>query len=136
AGLLAQRGVFIGTSSWKYAGWQGQLYDESRYVWHGKYSENRFQRLCLAEYAQVFKTVCVDAAYYKFPDERFLEGLCSQVPGDFVFAFKVTDQITIKHFPNLPRFGPRAGTPNEDFLDAALFDSAFLGPCKPLQKKI
>jgi len=70
---LAKDGVFVGTSSWKYPGWQGQLYDTDRYVWRGKYSAARFERLCLAEYAEVFKTVCVDAAYYKFPDRGYLE---------------------------------------------------------------
>ena len=54
---LAERGVFIGTSSWKYPGWRGQLYDKSRYVWRGRFAESRFERLCLAEYAGVFKTV-------------------------------------------------------------------------------
>ncbi|PYJ96442.1 MAG: hypothetical protein DME23_20775 [Verrucomicrobia bacterium] len=97
--------VFIGTSSWKYLGWRGQLYDEEKYVTRGKFSESRFNRDCLAEYAEVFKTVCVDAAYYKFPDDRHLEGMVSQVPSDFLFAFKVTDEITIKRFANLPRFG-------------------------------
>ena len=67
---LAARGVFIGTSSWKYLGWRGQLYDGERYVTRGKFSESRFNRDSLAEYAEVFKTVCVDAAYYKFPDQR------------------------------------------------------------------
>src|SRR5215212_10537177 len=113
---LAREGVFIGTSSWKYAGWRGQLYDESRYVFRGRLSEARFERLCLAEYAEVFPTVCVDAAYYKFPDARLLEELITDVPANFLFSFKVTDQITTKHFPNLPRFGERAGTANTDFL--------------------
>ena len=133
---LAREGVLIGTSSWKYPGWRGQLYDEERYVWHGKFSEARFERVCLREYAEVFKTVCVDAAYYKFPDHRFLEQLVSQVPADFLFALKVTDRITIKHFANLPRFGPRAGTANEDFLNASLFESAFLEPCRAFQPNI
>jgi uncharacterized protein YecE (DUF72 family) len=84
----------------------------------------------------VFKTVCVDAAYYKFPDHRFLEGLVSQVPPDFLFALKVTDRITIKRFADLPRFGRRAGTANEDFLNAGLFTSAFLGPCQPFQANL
>ncbi len=136
ANALAGEGVLLGTSSWKYPGWRGQLYHEDRYVWHGKFSEARFERLCLAEYAEVFKTVCVDAAYYKFPDHRFLEQLVSQVPADFLFALKVTDRITIKRFANLPRFGLRAGTANEDFLNAALFASAFLGPCREFQANI
>jgi len=136
AAALAGEGVVIGTSSWRYPGWQGQLYQPDRYIWHGKFSEARFERLCLAEYAEVFKTVCVDAAYYKFPDRGFLESLVSQVPADFLFGLKVTDQITIKRFADLPRFGRRAGTANDHFLDAGLFESAFLRPCREFQSNI
>lgn len=133
---LAANGVFIGTSSWKYPGWRGMLYDESRYVYRGKFAVSRFEKNCLSEYAEVFKTVCVDGAYYKFPDENYLTGLVSQVPEDFQFAFKVTDAITIKKFSNLPRFGERAGKLNEHFLDARLFERAFLNPCEPFRKNI
>src|SRR5262245_8388245 len=133
---LAKQGVFIGTSSWKYPGWRDQLYDEARYVRYGRFSEARFETLCLAEYAEVFKTVSVDAAYYKFPERHTLEDLASQVPADFLFALKVTDEITVKKFTNLPRFGPRAGKPNENFLNADLFASAFLGPCESIKPNI
>ena len=133
---LARQGAFIGTSSWKYPGWQGMLYDRARYVWRGRYSAARFERLCLAEYAEVFKTVGVDAAYYRFPDRPFLESLVSRVPPDFLFALKVTDVITIKRFPALPRFGRRAGQPNEGFLNAGLFASAFLKRCEPFRANI
>jgi len=130
AAVLASKGVLIGTSSWKYPGWRGMLYDESRYITRGKFSESRFNRDCLAEYAEVFKTVCVDAAYYKFPDHRYLGGMVSHVPEDFQFGVKVTDEITIKRFTNLPRFGLRAGKPNENFLNANLFTQAFLEQCE------
>lgn len=133
---LAAQGVFIGTSSWKYSGWRGQLYEDDRYVWKGRFSEARFEKQCLAEYAQVFKTVCVDAAYYKFPDERFMDGLFPQVSAEFRFTFKVTDQITIKRFQNLPRFGPLAGTDNLDFLNADRFISEFLGPLAPHRERV
>jgi uncharacterized protein YecE (DUF72 family) len=133
---LASRGVYLGTSSWKYPGWCGQLYDESRYAWRGKFSEKRFEQQCLAEYAEVFKSVCVDAAYYRFPDQAFIERMVVQVPEDFLFSLKVTDDITIKKFTNLPRFGVRAGKPNENFLNADLFASAFLRPCEPFKKNI
>ena len=133
---LASAGVFIGTSSWKYEGWRGMLYDESRYVYRGKFAASRFEKNCLAEYAEVFKTVCVDGAYYRFPDEKYLTGLVAQVPADFLFAFKVTDAITLRRFSNLPRFGARAGKPNEHFLDAGLFANAFLKPCEPFRKNI
>src|ERR1017187_9995135 len=101
AAQLAREGVFIGTSPWKYPGWLGQLYTNDRYVWHGRFSVARFERPCRADYAEVFKAVCVDAAYYKFPDQHFLEGLVGQVPADFRFALKVTDRITLKHYANL-----------------------------------
>jgi uncharacterized protein YecE (DUF72 family) len=133
---LARAGVFLGTSSWKYPGWLGQLYERDRYVWRGRYAESRFERDCLADYAEVFGTVCVDAAYYKFPDPRYLGNLAAQVPEDFRFAFKVTDEITVKKFPNLPRFGLRAGKPNENFLNANLFASAFLAPCEPFRRSV
>ena len=135
AGLSA-KGVFLGTSSWKYEGWRGLLYDESRYVYRGKFAGSRFEKNCLAEYAEVFKTVCVDAAFYKFPDEKYLTGLVSQVPEDFQFAFKVTDEVTIKKFPNLSRHGARAGQFNEHFLDAARFSRAFIKPCEAFRKQI
>src|SRR5271169_4386010 len=101
AAVLAQEGVFIGTSSWKYPGWRGMLYDESRYLWRNKFAVSRFEKNCLSEYAEVFKTVCVDAAYYTFQSVKYLEGLAGQVPPDFQFAFKVTEQITLKKYPNL-----------------------------------
>jgi uncharacterized protein YecE (DUF72 family) len=136
AAALAAEGVFIGTSSWKYDGWFGQLYTPARYVYRGKVAKTRFERDCLSEYAEVFKTVCVDAAYYTFPSHKYLEGLTAQVPADFQFGFKVTDEITIKKFPNLPRFGQRAGASNEHFLNAKLFEDAFLHACEPFRAKI
>ena len=44
---LAAQNVFIGTSSWKYPGWCGQLYEEQRYLTRGKFSEVKFERECL-----------------------------------------------------------------------------------------
>jgi len=49
---LAGQQVLIGTSSWKYPGWCGQLYDEQRYLTRAKFSEAKFERECLTEYAQ------------------------------------------------------------------------------------
>ena len=57
AALLAVQGVYIGTSSWKYPGWCGMLYDRARYEYRGKFAETRFKRDWLAEYAEVFKMV-------------------------------------------------------------------------------
>jgi len=136
AAALAARGVYIGTSSWKYEGWFGQLYTPARYEYRGKVAKTRFERDCLAEYAEVFKTVCVDAAYYDFPRREYLQKLVDAVPDDFRFGLKVTDAVTIKKFPDLARFGIRAGKPNEYFLDAGLFASAFLKPCEEIRSKV
>lgn len=133
---LAAQGVFIGASSWKYDGWIGQLYTRDRYEYRGKFADARFKRDCLREYAEVFKTVCVDAAYYTFPTVKNLEAMAAQVPSDFLFAFKVTDEITIKKFPNLDRFGHRAGQPNEHFLNADVFATGFLKPCEAIRQHV
>jgi uncharacterized protein YecE (DUF72 family) len=136
AAEFAGQGIFIGTSSWKYQGWLGQLYTPGRYEYRGKVAKTRFERDCLAEYAEVFKTVCVDAAYYDFPRVERLQGLADQVPEDFRFGFKVTDAITIKRFPQMDRFGVKAGQHNPDFLNADLFESAFLKPCAEVRGKV
>ncbi len=136
AAALAERGVYLGTSSWKYEGWLGQLYSPQRYHYRGKLARTRFERDCLAEYAEVFKTVCVDAAYYTFPNPSQLERMAAQVPGDFQFGFKVTDTITIRNYPKLDRFGDLAGKPNPNYLNAALFADAFLGPCELVRQQV
>jgi uncharacterized protein YecE (DUF72 family) len=133
---LAVQGVYVGTSSWKYPGWCGLLYDRVRYEYQGKFAETRFKRECLREYAGVFKTVCVDAAYYTFPSQQYLEGMVNQTLDDFLFGFKVTDAITIKKYPNLARFGDLAGKPNDNFLNADLFAKAFLKPCEAVRSSI
>ena len=33
---------------------------------------------------------------------NYIEGLAAQVPSDFQFGLKVTDEITVRKFPNLP----------------------------------
>jgi uncharacterized protein YecE (DUF72 family) len=136
AASLAIQGVYIGTSSWRYTGWCRTLYDPVRYEYRGKFAESRFKKNCLAEYAEVFKTVCVDAAYYTFPSQQYLEGMTVQTPDDFLFGFKVTDTITIKKFPRLNRFGDQAGKANEHFLDADLFVQAFLKPCESIRSHV
>jgi uncharacterized protein YecE (DUF72 family) len=132
----ARCNVFVGTSSWKYAGWLGLLYDEQHYLHRGKLAESRFDRDCLAEYAECFPTVCVDAAYYTFPSVEGLQKLQRQVPAEFLFSFKVTEDVTVKRFPNFPRYGKRAGLDNPRFLNAALFVDEFLGPCEHIRPNV
>jgi uncharacterized protein YecE (DUF72 family) len=133
--LARESNLRVGTSSWKYEGWIGQIYDAPRYLTRGRLSHQRFETGCLEEYAEVFPTVCVDAGYYRFPSEKYLANLCAQVPDDFRLSFKVTGEITVKRFPKLDRFGDRAGSDNPHFLDAPLFIDAFLGPLSPHRQK-
>jgi uncharacterized protein YecE (DUF72 family) len=133
---LAAQNVFVGTSSWKYPGWFGTIYERDRYVWRGRFSKTRFERDCLAEFAQTFPAVSIYATYYKFYDRPALEELAAQVPDKFQFAFKVCGDITLKQFPQLSRFGYRAGTANPHFLDDTLFADAFLAPCEAIRGKV
>jgi len=133
---LAERGVFIGTSSWKYPGWRGTLYRDERYLFRGKFAESRFEKGCLAEYGEVFKTVGVDFTYYAFPRREVLEGMAAQVPPDFLFGFKVTDEITVKRFPKIDRLIARAGQPNPNFLNADFFAESFLEPCRSIRGSV
>ncbi|HEY3855643.1 MAG TPA: DUF72 domain-containing protein [Verrucomicrobiae bacterium] len=161
AAALAARGVFVGTSSWKYEGWMNQLYTPALYKKNAKVSKNsadegwfpqlqiesqpkktakidkdEFERDCLNEYAEVFKTVSVDATYYKFPSQSSLEALAAQVPTDFQFGFKVTGEVTIKSFSRGKHHGSRAGDSNASFLDADLFRRGFLQPCESIRNHV
>lgn len=133
--LARDANLRLGTSSWKYEGWLGQIYDEQRYLTRGKLSHKRFEAECLEEYAEIFPTVCVDAGYYRFPSEKYLTNLAAQVPEDFRLSFKVTDEITVRRFPKLDRFGDRAGSDNPNFLNVPLFIEAFLGPLSSHRQK-
>ena len=138
---LAAMGIYVGTSSWKYEGWLGMIYSPDRYMRYFKEAppkllKGRFQKACLAEYAETFKTVCLDAGFYQFPSPQMLDGYFSQVPADFRLSLKVTEDITILRFPNLPRYGATAGQANPRFLDADLFASQFLGPLTPYRGQV
>jgi len=50
--------------------WTGLLYDAQRFTYRGKFAEPWLERDYLAEYAEVFKTVCVSATCYQFPSEQ------------------------------------------------------------------
>lgn len=132
---LADLGIYLGTSSWKYPGWVGQLYSAERYEYRGKVAKSRFEKNCLDEYAEVFSSVCVDASFYRFPGEKYLQGLADQVPDGFRFSHKVTDTITIKHFPKHPRHGEFAGKDNPYYLDPNIFLQSFLKPLEPHREK-
>lgn len=133
---LADRGIYLGTSSWKYPGWCGQVYDRSRYQTRGKFSKKKFEQECLREYAGVFPTVCGDFAFYQFPTEEFWRRTFEQLPERYQFSLKVPDEITVERFPDLPRYGPRAGASNGHFMDAGLLREHLLEPLEPYLSKL
>ena len=61
--------------------------------------------------------------------------MSEQVPDDFVFSFKVPDEITIRTFPKVASFGPRAGKANDFFLSAGLLEMGFLSRLEPMRER-
>lgn len=133
---LAQRGVYVGTSSWKYPGWLGQVYDPARYAVRGRLSERKFRDECLAEYATVFSTVCGDFAFYQFPTPEMWRGIFEALPAGYKFALKIPEDVTMERFPNQPRYGERAGQSNPNFMDAGLVRSMLLDRLEPYRDKL
>ncbi len=127
---LAESKLFAGASSWKYEGWLGSIYSPERYLSRSRFSRVKFERECLKEYAEVFRTVSGDFAFYQFPTVAFWKDLFAQVGRPFQFAFKAPEEITAPAFPNHERYGARAGSANPSFLDATMFVQQFLQPLR------
>jgi uncharacterized protein YecE (DUF72 family) len=133
---LASEQIYLGGSSWKYEGWLGQIYTPERYFTRGRFSKKRFEERCLEEYAETFPIVCGDFSFYQFPPDDFWKKLFSVAPAHLKFALKAPEEITRATFATHPRYGPRAGEPNPIFLNAELFDAAFLGPLEHFRDRI
>jgi uncharacterized protein YecE (DUF72 family) len=133
---LADRGVLIGTSSWKYGGWIDQIYTRGRYMSRGKFSQKRFEAECLAEFAETFPVVCGDFSFYQFPTPEFWKKLFSSAPSTLKFALKVPEEVTVEVFPRHPRYGPRAGRTSEQYLNADAFQALFLEPLESYRSQI
>jgi uncharacterized protein YecE (DUF72 family) len=126
----ASKGIYFGGSSWKYPGWTGMVYNRA-YP-----SRKAFEQECIAEYSELFPTVCADFALYDFPEPDRMRVLHDRTADGFKISLKVTDRITIRRYPNLPRHGANAGRENPDFLNLELFEDAFLAPLEQLKKKL
>jgi len=133
---LADRGVYLGTSSWKYAGWLGQVYTPARYQRAGRFAKRMFERDCLAEYATVFPTVGGDFSFYQFPSPRMWERIFAQTPTQFRFSLKIPEAVTVERFPNLPRYGEQAGAENPHFMDADLVKAKLLDVLEPYRDRL
>lgn len=132
----AAKGVYWGTSSWKYEGWLGSIYSPSRYVTRGKHSAKKFDETCLAEYAEVFPTVCGDFAFYQFPTVEYWAKLFAATPEEFFIGLKVPEDVTVARWPSHARYGKKAGLDNEHFLDADILTRLFLKRLEPHSHKV
>jgi uncharacterized protein YecE (DUF72 family) len=133
---LAREGIWIGTSSWKYEGWLGQIYDRERYVSRGKFSKKRFEAECLAEYAETFPVVCGDFSFYQFPQPESWRKLFATAPAALRVALKAPEEVTCERFPKHARYGPRAGTINAAYLNADALKALFLEPLAPYADRL
>lgn len=120
--------IRLGTSTWTYEGWQGQIYRR-------RYAKTTFARECLGEYCQylhndepLFRTVGNDSTFYRPPTANQLQHYLNQIPEDFQMCFKVWEEITIPNFSRQARYGLKAGQTNTRFLDAKLFNELVLTP--------
>jgi len=125
---LAEQGLYFGTSSWKYEGWLGSIYDESRYQTRGKFSKKKFEAECLREYARTFPVVGGDFSFYQFPSPAYWRNLFEGSPDSLLFGLKVPEDVTVPRWPSHARYGTRAGEMNEGFLSPKLFKDLFARP--------
>ncbi|HEX4575460.1 MAG TPA: DUF72 domain-containing protein [Gemmatimonadales bacterium] len=114
--------IRFGTSTWTYDGWSGDVY-------HRVYRSAEPARR-LEEYTRypLFRTVGIDSAFYDPPSKEVLTAYARALPPGFPCVSKVWDRITAQRFNQDPRWGNHAGQLNPDFLNAALFQDAVLGP--------
>lgn len=127
---LAAQGVYLGTSSWKYRGWEGMLYKG------GYSSEAQFQRQSLREYTSYLPCVGVDFTFYAWPMVEMMNYLIESTPENFRLCPKVTKRITMDVFPNIATYGKWAGQENPDFLNPGLFEEQFLTPIRRLGSRL
>jgi uncharacterized protein YecE (DUF72 family) len=133
---LAHEDIWIGTSSWKYPGWLDQIYTRERYQTRGKFSQKRFEAECLAEYAETFPIVCGDFSIYQFPSPVYWRKLFASAPAALQFVLKVPEEVTCEVFPKHARYGSRAGSVNQAYLNADALAALFLEPLESYRARI
>jgi uncharacterized protein YecE (DUF72 family) len=127
---LARRGAYLGTSSWIYEGWRGQVYNGDYSGKRKDFVKTRFHAECLKEFSTVFPTTCFDGAYWRFPTYEQLSEFWSDTAPDFKMALKVTDLITVRRFRQSGAMGAKAGELNRTYLDHRAFIQEFLTPAQ------
>lgn len=72
--------IFLGTSGWSYAEWEGILYPEKR---------NK-----LKQYSSIFSTVEINSTFYTLPKPEMVLGWAMHTPRQFIFTVKLPQVIT------------------------------------------
>lgn len=75
--------ILVGTSGYKYPAWRGSFYPE----------ELPAPRM-LPFYAERFRTVEINATFYRMPTPKAIAGWAAATPPAFVFALKAPQRIT------------------------------------------
>ncbi len=103
--------VFIGTSGWTYNHWRGVFYPEGvkQGEWFKFYSER-------------FKTVEINATFYRLMPETTFKGWANKAPRDFCFAVKMWRLITHR------KYLKECTSQVQDFMNRCKLLGKFLGP--------
>ena len=112
--------IFLGTSSWSFAGWNGLVYG-------GSYAEPRLARDGLAAYAThpLFRTVGIDRTFYAPIGECDYAHYAAQVPTAFRFMIKAPMAITSAYV----RSDEGVFSESPHFLDLGYTIDEFIAPC-------
>jgi uncharacterized protein YecE (DUF72 family) len=114
-------GVFLGTSSWSFPGWQGLVYKNA-------YSSTALANDGLRAYSAspLLKAVGIDRSFYAPLDAQTYRDYAAQVPDTFRFVVKAPSLVcdaAIRGTGGMP-----SGL-NSGFLDAAMAAAQFVTPC-------
>lgn len=117
------RRLYLGTSSWSFAGWTGLLYAPGS-------PANQLARHGLAAYAQhpLLRTVGIDRTYYAPLPAADFAAYAADVPAHFRFLVKAHELCTRARFTGQGRYAHRRGEQNPHFLQVAYAMEHVVGP--------
>ena len=112
--------IYLGTSSWSFAGWNGLVYD-------GQYAEPKLARDGLQAYGQhpLFRSVGIDRTFYAPIAEKDYAHYAAQVPSHFRFMVKAPMAVTATY----ARADDGSFSDSPYFLDVDYAINEFIAPC-------
>jgi uncharacterized protein YecE (DUF72 family) len=116
-------GLRLGTSSWAFPGWAGQVYEPGA-------SERTLARVGLPAYAAhpLLRTVGIDRTFYAPVTADVLAAYAAQVPEDFRFLVKAHEHCTLARFPDHARYGGERGAWNARAFEPGYATDAVVEP--------